>query len=163
MPSNPDNPKPDHAYKFNEVARAEYVEYLRRGNLKFESARLVGVSYGTIVRHRNADDEFRQAEEFAMAEAREGIEKVLYDMASQGDISAIKMWLQAHDKSTYSPKTTIEMDATPNAVALTQADALAKVAELQNTLEQRRLTLEANNTSKPLPIVLDVPSREADD
>ena len=158
MPSNPDNPKPDHAYKFNEVARAEYIEHLRNGNLKYESARLVGVAYETVVRRRNADEDFKAAEQHAMAEAREGIERVLFNMASQGDIAAIKMWLHAHDKSTYADRKTVEIDATPNAVALSQADALAKVAELQNTLEKRRLVLE--EADGPQQIVLEVESEE---
>lgn len=127
--------------KFDAEARAEYVEYLRRGNLKYESARLVGVSYRTVERHRKDDDEFRKQEHHALAEAREGIEKVLYDMARQGDIGAIDRWLKAHDRSTYGDKKTLELDATPAALEMSRNELAGKVTELQQTLAERRARL----------------------
>jgi hypothetical protein len=123
--------------KFTPEKQDEYIKYLRGGNLKYESARLTGVSYDTILRRRKADPEFRDKEQHALAEAREGVEKVVFDMALQGDISAIKLWLSAHDKSTYSQKQTIEFDATPNAVELSRNEAISKIANLQQTLAAR--------------------------
>jgi len=131
-------------FKFDEKMRQEYLGYLRAGNLKYESARLCGISYDTVQRRRKDDPEFREAESHALAEAREGVEKVLYDMAKQGDISAIKMWLTAHDRSTYAEKKTVELDATPAALELGKAEAYAKIAELQTELAKRseRLALD---------------------
>lgn len=150
-------PSPDHFNtKFDEAARAKYLQHLREGNLKMESARLVGVSYRTVERRRADDDGFRKDEEIALAEAREGVEKVLRDMALEGDLGAIKMWLTAHDRSTYGDKKQVEIDATPAAVELSQADALARIAELQNTLEKRRLALEADDSSE----IIDAESEE---
>jgi hypothetical protein len=150
MPPKQDQPNT----KFDEETRALYIDELRKGNLKMESARRVGVSYRTVERRRADDDSFRKAEEHALAEAREGVEKVLRDMALEGDLGAIKVWLTAHDRSTYGDKKQIELDATPNAVALSQADALAAVAELQSTLEKRRQALELDDG------IIDVGSEE---
>ena len=140
--------------KFDAEAREKYLTSLRRGNLKYESARMAGVAYRTVERRRSDDAEFAAEEQHALAQAREGVEKVLYDMAQQGDLGAIKMWLTAHDRSTYGEKKQVEIDATPNAVALSQNEALAKVAELQTTLESRRLALQADGD------VIDVESEE---
>jgi len=123
--------------KFTPEKQQEYFRYLRSGNLKYESARLTGISYRTVEERRKADPEFKEAEQHAMAEAREGIEKVLFDMAGQGDISAIRLWLSAHDKSTYADKKTIELDATANAVELSRNEAISKIADLQATLAAR--------------------------
>ena len=80
---------------------------------------------------------------------------VATDMAQQGDLGAIKMWLTAHDRSTYGDKKQVEIDATPAAVELSQNDALARIAELQATLEQRRLALQADDAD-----VIEVESEE---
>ena len=142
MPSAPE----DHPNtKFTHQKRNEYLEQLRRGNLKMEAARRVDVSYRTVERRRADDDAFRKEEEHALAEAREGVERVLRDMAMEGDLGAIKMWLTAHDRSTYGDKKHVVIDASPAAVVLSQNDALARIAELQSTLEQRRLALQADD------------------
>jgi len=152
MPSAPE----DHPNtRFTQEKRDEYLEQLRCGNLKMESARRVDVSYRTVERRRSDDDAFRKAEEHALAEAREGVERVLRDMAVEGDLGAIKMWLTAHDRSTYGDKKHVEIDATPAAVELSQNDALARIVELQTTLEQRRLALQADDSE-----VVDVESEE---
>ncbi len=145
--------KPHGNTKFTADARKQYLDHLRRGNLKFEAARKVGVSYRTVERRRADDDEFRAEESRALAEAREGVEKVLRDMALEGDLGAIKLWLQAHDRSTYGEKKQVEIDATPDALALGQADALARVAELQAELARRTARLNADD-------VIDVEVRE---
>jgi len=151
----PAKKKPAHGNtKFDDAARRKYLDSLRRGNLKFESARKAGVSYRTVERRRDIDDEFRAEESRAMAEAREGVEAVLFDMAQQGDLGAIKMWLTAHDRSTYGEKRQVQVDATPAAVALGQADALARVAELHTVLAERRLALESDDG------ILELPSEE---
>ncbi len=135
----------DRRVKFDAYARDVYLDSLRHGNLKGESARMAEVSYRTVERRRRDDDDFAEDEKYAMMEAREGVEKVLYEMALDHDLGAIKLWLRAHDRSTYGDKTVIELDATPNALALSQNDALAKVAELQITLAQRRISLELDD------------------
>lgn len=128
--------------KFDKDVQGVYLDSLRSGNLKHESARKAGVSYDTVKRRRKADPDFAEAEQLAMEEAREGVEKVLYEMAKQGDISAIKMWLTAHDRSTYGQKQTVEIDATASALEMSRNDALAKAAELQKELIARRHELE---------------------
>jgi hypothetical protein len=145
--------KPHGNTKFTEDKRKEYLDYLRRGNLKFEAARMVGVSYRTVERRRADDEVFRLDESRALAESREGVEKVLRDMALQGDLGAIKLWLTAHDRSTYGEKRQLEIDATPDALALGQAEALARVAELQTELAKRAARLDADD-------VIDVSVRE---
>ncbi len=133
---------PEHPNKkFTADVRDTYIESLRTGNLKFESARLAGISYRTVERHRRDDDDFADNERLALMEAREGIEKVLFEMAKEGDLGAIDRWLKAHDRSTYGSRTTLEIDATDNAVQLTQAQALGKVADLQKTLAERHARL----------------------
>ena len=129
--------------KFDKDAQRIYLDSLRAGNLKHESARMAGVSFDTVKRRRKADPDFAEAEQMAMEEAREGIEKVLYDMARQGDISAIKMWLTAHDRSTYGQKQTVEIDASTSALEMSRNDALAAAANLQRELQARRAELEA--------------------
>lgn len=151
MPQN--SKKPHGNTKFTEDKRKEYLDYLRRGNLKFEAARMVGVSYRTVERRRADDEVFRLDESRALAESREGVEKVLRDMALQGDLGAIKLWLTAHDRSTYGEKRQLEIDATPDALALGQAEALARVAELQTELAKRAARLDADD-------VIDVSVRE---
>ena len=150
MPPKSDKPNT----KFTAEVRERYLDSLRSGNLKNESARLVGVGYRTVQRHRADSDEFREDEQQALAEAREGIEKVLYEMALEHDLGAIKIWLTAHDRSTYGDKTTIEIDATDKAVELSQNVALSQVADLQKTLiERRKRLLETGD-------IIDVPSKE---
>jgi len=137
--------------KFDKAAQAVYLDSLRSGNLKHESARMAGVSFDTVKRRRKADPDFAEQELLAMEEAREGIEKVLYDMARQGDISAIKMWLTAHDRSTYGQKQTVEIDATPAAVELGKAEALTAIADLQRTLAERSAQLQLDD-----PDIIDI-------
>jgi len=124
--------------KFTHEVRLKYLQSLREGNLKNESARIAGVSYKTVCRHRKDDDGFREDEAFAMDEALEGIEKILYEMALERDLGAIDRWLRAHKKSTYGTQATVTIDATDNAVEMSAMQALAKVSELQQTLEERR-------------------------
>lgn len=147
MPPKKKAPKEHGNTKFDAALRADYLRYLRNGNLKYESARLCGISYETVEYRRKDDQEFRAAEVRAMSEAREGVESVLHDMARQGDISAIKMWLTAHDRSTYGDKRTVEVDATPAALELGMVDAYARIAELQTELAKRadRLQLDDPN------------------
>jgi hypothetical protein len=128
---------PGRPHKFTPDLQERYLTSLREGNLKFESARMVGVSPSTVRKLRKDDDEFAEAEAQAMAEAREGIEKILYGMALEGDLGAIDRWLKAHDSSTYGAKAALLVDATPAAVELGKADAMARVAELQRTLAER--------------------------
>jgi hypothetical protein len=137
--------------KFDEKLRSKYLDYLRAGNLKFESARLCGISHRTVQRRMNDDPDFAEAVSHAMSEAREGVEKVLHDMALQGDISAIKMWLTAHDRSTYADKKTVELDATPAALELSRNEAMARISELQLELEQRHGRLQLSD-----PDIIDV-------
>lgn len=137
---------------FTKERKEKYLQQLRDGNLKLESARRVGVSYRTIQRHREADEEFREGERIALAEAREGVEKVLRDMALQGDLGAIKLWLRAHDRSTYGDKQTVEIDATPAALELSRTDLQAEIVKLQQTLAERAELLAGD--------VIDVESRE---
>ncbi len=144
MPPKKKAPKEHGNTKFDAALRADYLRYLRNGNLKYESARLCNISYETVENRRRDDPEFKASEVRAMSEAREGVEKVLHDMAMQGDISAIKMWLTAHDRSTYADKRTVELDATPAALELSRNDAVARIAELQTELAVRheRLMLD---------------------
>tara|TARA_R110000803_G_scaffold27859_2_gene64846 strand:- start:361 stop:798 length:438 start_codon:yes stop_codon:yes gene_type:complete len=140
--------------KFTEEVREAYLSSIRSGNMRNESARIAGISYRTVERRRKNDPEFASDELRAFDEANEGVEKVLRDMALQGDISAIKMWLASHKRSTYGQKTQVQIDATDNAVQLGQAGALGKIADLQASLSARRLELESEDG------VLDVASEE---
>lgn len=129
--------------KFNAAKRQEYLNNLRSGSLKFEAAKRAGIGYRTVQRRRADDDEFRTEERLAEAERDEEIEKVLRDMALEGDLGALKMWLAAHNRS-YANRQTVEVDATPAAVEASKAAALGKIADLQRTLAERaeRLALD---------------------
>ena len=140
--------------KFTEEVREAYLSSIRSGNMRNESARIAGISYRTVERRRKNDPEFASDELRAFDEANEGVEKVLRDMALQGDISAIKMWLASHKRSTYGQKTQVQIDATDNAVQLGQVNALGKIADLQASLSARRLELESDDG------VIDVASEE---
>tara|TARA_R110002126_G_scaffold154744_1_gene301806 strand:- start:15 stop:470 length:456 start_codon:yes stop_codon:yes gene_type:complete len=146
MPPKKKSPKEHGNTKFDESLRSDYLRYLRNGNLKYESARLCGISYETVEYRRRDDQDFKDAEVRAMSEAREGVEAVLHDMARQGDISAIKMWLTAHDRSTYGEKKQIELDATPAALELGMVDAYARIAELQTELAKRSERLQLDDS-----------------
>lgn len=128
--------------KFGEEEQELYLNSLRSGNLKHASARKAGVSYRTILRYKQVNEDFATQERMAMGEALEEVEKVLHDMALEGDIGAIKMWLQAHGRSTYNDKKVVELDATPAAVEASKAEALARVADLQKTLAERHADLQ---------------------
>jgi hypothetical protein len=143
--------------KFTDDVRKKYLDSVRSGNMKFESARLSGVSMKTIERRRRNDPEFREDEARAFDEANEGVEKVLRDMAMLGDISAIKIWTTSHMRATYGQKSTIEIDATDKAVEMSKANALGSIANLQATLEKRRLELESENAPTDF---IDLPSEE---
>ncbi len=148
-------PKKEHPNtKFTADVREQYLQCLREGSLKYESARTVGVSYRTVERHMADDEDFKDEIRYASGEARERKEKVLSDLADQGDLGAIKMWLVAHDRSTYGDKQTLEIDATDKAIEMSQSVALARVAELQKTLEERRQRLIESGD------VIDLPSEE---
>ena len=129
--------------KFNQKKREEYLAALREGSLKFEAAKRVGIGYRTVQRRRADDEDFKRDERLAEAERDEEIEKVLRDLALQGDISALKMWLAAHNRS-YASRSTVEVDATPAAVEVSKAVALGKIADLQRELAERheRLALD---------------------
>jgi hypothetical protein len=151
MPPKKPAPKEHGNTKFDEVLRGKYLSSLRSGNLKYESARLCGVSYKTVERRRKDDPEFRSDEEHALSEAREGVEAVLYGMAQQGDLGAIKMWLTSHDRSTYGEKKQIELDATPAALELGRVEAYARIAELQTELALRSQRLQLDD-----PDIIDI-------
>lgn len=129
--------------KFDEERRAAYLNALREGSLKFEASKKAGVSYATIERYRAANEEFHKEERLAQAEANEEVEKVLRQMALEGDLGAMKMWLHAHAKSTYNDKKVLEIDATPEALEASKANALAAVADLQKVLAERHAELQA--------------------
>lgn len=156
MPSAPDVPEKQNqnALKFTPEKREEYLAELRKGNLKFESARLVGISYRTVERHMADDDDFAADVRRATAEAREGVEKVLHDLALEGDLGAIKMWLTAHDRSTYGDKSKVEIDASPAALELSRNEAFSRLAELQTTLAEREQRMIASGD------IIDVESTE---
>lgn len=137
--------------KFTPEVRERYLEYLRAGNMKYEAARLVGIHPVTVERRRKDDPEFRAAEVRALDESVEGVEKILRDMALQGDIGAIKMFLAAHKRNTYGDRKTFEIDATPAALELGKAEAYAKIAELQTELAKRSQRLQLDD-----PNIIDV-------
>ena len=131
--------------KFTADVRKEYLDLIRSGRfLKMRAAEQVGVSYRTVERFRADNDDFRDEERLALQYALEGKEAILSDMADQGDLGALKMWLQAHGRSTYADRQVIEHDATPAALEMSANDALARVAELQKELEARRERLLAS-------------------
>lgn len=147
-------PKSYPATTFDKAKQEAYLSHLRGGALKYEAARLAGIGYRTVQRRRAVDPDFVDEEREALAEAREAVEKVVYNSALQGDLSAAKMWLQAHDKSTYGDRRTVEVDATPAALEMSRNEVLAKLAELQATITGRLELKEAE-------AVLDLPSEEA--
>ncbi|MEE9125346.1 MAG: hypothetical protein V3U14_12785 [candidate division NC10 bacterium] len=158
MSSIPDDKHPN--TKFNEAARKRYLDSLRGGTLKIDSAKKAGVSYKTVIRRRDADTEFRELEELALMEAREIIESVIFELGRAGDLKAGLAYLAAHDRSTWGNKTTIEVDATPAAVEMSQNDALARIAELKGIAEGRRLALEEDDTIIDAVIIEDNPNPE---
>lgn len=139
--------------KFDAAAQERYLDALRSGDLKFAASKKAGVSYKTIERYRAANEEFHKEERLAMAEAVEEVEKVLHDMALEGDLGAMKLWLHAHAKSTYNDKKELTIDATPAAVEASKANALAAVADLQRALAERHAELQAIEAG---PEIIDV-------
>lgn len=122
---------------FDDAAKAAYCAALRAGLLKREAARQTGFSYQTVRNHLQNDPDFAEAAADAHAEATESVETVLYDLAKQGDLSAIRMWLKAHDRDTYGEDQKLTIDATEAAVQLSANQAFAKIAELRTELERR--------------------------
>jgi hypothetical protein len=128
--------------KFTPEKRAEYLGYLEDGMLKFAAAKRAGIGYRTIQRYRNADPDFKDLESLLMLVALEPIEKVVRDLALQGDLTAAKMILAAHNRSVYGADAKLTVDATDAAVELSRNEAIARVAAAQEEIAKRRAALE---------------------
>ena len=90
---------------------------------------------------RRTDEDFQLAWEDAEDFRNEKVEKVVLDLALEGDLKAALEWLKVHRKR-WKPMTHLTLDATDNLVQVTRNQAIANIAELGKALEQRRRQLE---------------------
>jgi hypothetical protein len=120
-------------------AGKKYLAALERGDLPHAAAKRAGVHMETVYRYRRSNPDFKTKEKWAMAAAREEIERVIYDLALQGDLSAAKMWLQAHDRATYGDRKTVEHDVSENIMQLSADETQRRMIDLRGQLEQRAL------------------------
>lgn len=127
--------------KFTAEVRQQFLQCLREGMLKQAACEACNIGYRTFQRYMAADPEFRVEVEAALAYAREKVEHVLYEAALQGEPWAVKMWLSAHDKSTYGDRIQVEKTVTHEI-----GSSLEAVLALREQLEERRQVLAANNT-----------------
>jgi len=114
--------------------------------MKRTAARTVGVSYRTVERRRASDADFKWEMDNATREAAEPVEKMVYDLALQGDLRAAEMWTKAYASSNWRQLQRVEIDATPAAVELSRNQLDSRLAELQTTLSERRLSLAADDS-----------------
>jgi len=133
----PPRKKVDKRVKFTAAKRAKYIQLLRNGGFKFDSANKIGISYRTIQRRMADDDEFKEDIALAMMESFEKKEMILSEMADERDLGALKMWMTAHGRSTYGDRQVLQIDATKGAIEMTANVALAKVSELHGILAER--------------------------
>lgn len=120
-------------------AGKQYLKALESGDLPHAAAKRAGVHMETVYRYRRSNPDFVRKEKWAMAAAREEIERVIFDLALQGDLTAAKMWLQAHDRATYGDKKTVEHDVSENIMQLSADETARRMMELRSNLEQRAL------------------------
>ena len=131
--------------RFDETKRERFLELLRTGHMKRTAARTVGFTYRTIERRRQHDPDFKWEMDNATREAAEPVEKMVYDLALQGDLRAAEMWTKAYASSNWRQLQRVEIDATPAAVELSRNQLDTRLAELQTTLAERRLSLAADD------------------
>lgn len=75
---------------FNQAAKDRYLTLIARGRMPRMAAEDIGFTWGTIRRHLKEDADFAEAMDEAQRRALEPIEEVLYDMALERDLGAIK-------------------------------------------------------------------------
>ncbi len=138
--------------RFDETRRERFLELLRTGHMKRTAARTVGVHYRTIERRRQHDPDFKWDMDNSTREAAEPVEKMVYDLALQGDLRAAEMWTKAYASSNWRQLQRVEIDATPAAVELSRNQLDTRLAELQATLTERRLNLAADDDSSVIDV-----------
>jgi hypothetical protein len=84
----------ENPYKMDANKKAEYLEQLRDGLNRGESARAIGVSRMTVWEHRKDDPDFDQACKDAQDEAVEEVEDALYESAVNGNVTAAIFYLK---------------------------------------------------------------------
>lgn len=149
--------------KFTRELKDRYLLLLRQGHGRYESARLVGISSGTVLRHVKADGVFRAATAAAELEAIEPIERKLYESARDGEPWAVKMVLERRDpdrwKDTSRATVQVQHSGTVAHVHL-EGPPLSRIESLRQELEQRRHQLEAPDTELT---ALDIPESDTEE
>lgn len=139
---------------------------LRQGHGRYESARLVGISSETVLRHRKGDGKFRAACEDAELQAIEPIEKKLYEAAEEGEPWAVKMVLERRDPERWrdTSKTQVSVLHSGTVAHLhLEGPPTSRIEQLEQQLAQRRRELEAPDATGVTEEVLEIPAEETEE
>lgn len=121
--------------KFTPQLQRQYLDFLRQGLRRGESAKLVGLHYATVTALRKADPAFAQAEADAEAQASEQIENALFTLASEGHMEAIKFWLMNRAPERWKDPKSIKVEVSGQITAESSGD---RIAELEARLIERK-------------------------
>ena len=122
-------------YKFNEERQKCFLDLLSVGGRRGASATAVGISRSTICDLMREDKEFASAVLQAEMDANDVIETVLYGLAKDGDMKAVKMWLYNKNKSAWRDKQAIEVSGPDGGPLNTDDLSGLSNAELRERLE----------------------------
>ena len=117
-----------------------YFEYLVGGILPYTAARRLKIPAATLTARRKKDAEFVTAEEEALVQYSELVEKYIMDVAAGTDtpdkdrLRAAEMWLKVRHKKVWNT----ERDSTVNHKHTIELKSAGDILALQRQLEERQ-------------------------
>lgn len=98
-------------WRFSEPKRERYLELLREGGRRHQSARDVGVQPSTVARFAREHPEFALAIDEAEMEANQIVEDALFQAATSGNVVACQVWLYNRDPDRWMDMRRIGVNA----------------------------------------------------
>jgi hypothetical protein len=103
--------------------RAAFLTAIARGMSADKAAEAIGVARRTVYDWRLADDEFRRAWDEAIDLSTDALEAKLYDLAKEGDTTALIFMLRSRKAAVYNPNLVIRQQMLQLALEKARAEA----------------------------------------
>lgn len=105
-----------------------------------QTAQTLGISYQTLNEKRKEYDEFSEAIELGKAKGIATVTNALFNKAKDGDVPAMKYYLNNRDNGNWKDRVTTEHTGNIAVTDLTEQELERKLQQLENDLEQSEKT-----------------------
>lgn len=142
-------------YKFDAVKRQAYVHLLRRGIRRVRASEIVGVSYNTILKYMERDEEFMEAIRDAEMARVDEVEEALYREAIQsGNVTAQQVILYNRRSDEWADQRQIKARLEAAKVEAEERERVAETSSLDG-LRDKLMALR-ERVAPPVPAANDV-------